>query len=49
MIIVKWYWNMTLGQRWLCWIVAAGSILLYGVGIILCIILLYGHLGKSRL
>ena len=46
--IGKWYWNMTLGQRWLCWIVAVASIICFGIGLLLCVILLYCHLGKSR-
>lgn len=44
----RWYWSMTYRQRVLCWIVSIGSIIVYGIGIVFVILLLYCQLGKER-
>ena len=48
MALVRWYWEMTKGQRTLCWLVSLGCSLIYGIGIAMVVLLLYAHLGKSK-
>lgn len=43
-----WYWSMTVKQRKLCWIVSILSIVLWGIGLIGIVILLYCQFGKER-
>jgi len=46
--IVRWYWEMTKGQRILCWFVSLPCWLVYGIGFFMMAILLYGHMGKEK-
>ena len=46
--MVRWYWEMTKGQRILCWIVSLGCCMIYGIGIAMLVLLLYAHLGKNK-
>lgn len=44
----SWYNEMTDKQRMLVWVVSGVSILVYGIGILLCAGLLYLHYGQER-